>query len=260
VLLVAGVEVAGKDRGGDRGLVVLDEAVQPEPEAGGDDVLDQEHPDDQPREPGDERRSGLGEELGEWPEPGHVRRTPDDRGHQERHQQGRRHLGESQQEGHAGDDQQSDPDPRFEDQGGLSRLFAGFGRHVLAPVAGTVVAAVDHEPDHAAHRGLASVSYALTQRRRLAEGWPSLAGNHVVIEAAPGRLVALCHLRQGTLDVAVGQAVAAGDLLAECGNSGNSTEPHVHLQAFDRIDVTQAVGLPISFPDGLPANGQIIDA
>jgi hypothetical protein len=140
------------------------------------------------------------------------------------------------------------------------RLFVGFGRTVLAPVAGTVVAAVDHEPDHAAHRGLASVSYALTQRRRLAEGWTSLAGNHVVIEAAAGRLVALCHLRQGTLDVAVGQAVAAGDLLAECGNSGNSTEPHVHLQAFDRIDVTHAVGLPISFPDGLPANGQIVEA
>src|SRR5699024_3114795 len=44
--------------------------------------------------------------------------------------------------------------------------FAGFGRPVTAPVDGTVVAVHDSEPDHSAHRGLPSLGYALTQRKR----------------------------------------------------------------------------------------------
>ena len=44
--------------------------------------------------------------------------------------------------------------------------FVGFGREIRAPIDGTVRAAHDGEPDHAAHRGLPSVRYMLTQRRR----------------------------------------------------------------------------------------------
>ncbi|WP_426949767.1 M23 family metallopeptidase [Ornithinimicrobium sp. W1679] len=76
----------------------------------------------------------------------------------------------------------------------------------------------------------------------------------------PGVLVALCHLRQGSLTVAPGQRLAAGQVVGRCGNSGNSTEPHLHLQALDQIDVSQATGLPLAFPAGLPRNGQIVDA
>ena len=136
--------------------------------------------------------------------------------------------------------------------------FPGFGRPILAPVSGTVLATHDGEPDHDAHRGLPSVGYALTQRRRLRDGWTGLAGNHVVIGVAPAVLVALCHLRQGSIAVTPGQAITAGEVVAACGNSGNSTEPHVHLQALDRMDIATAEGLPIVFGDGLPRNGQVI--
>lgn len=44
--------------------------------------------------------------------------------------------------------------------------FPGFGRMLLAPVEGIVVAAHDTEPDHPAYRGLPSLGYALTQKRR----------------------------------------------------------------------------------------------
>ena len=60
----------------------------------------------------------------------------------------------------------------------------GFGRAILAPGSGVVVAVHDGEPDHEAFRGLPSIGYALTQRRRAAQGWAGLAGNHVVIELA----------------------------------------------------------------------------
>jgi murein DD-endopeptidase MepM/ murein hydrolase activator NlpD len=137
--------------------------------------------------------------------------------------------------------------------------FAGFGRPVLAPCSGRVVAARDDEADHDAFRGLPSVLYALAQQERAGHGWPGLAGNHAIIEAGPGVLVALCHLRQGSLTIANGQAVSMGDTVGQCGNTGNSTEPHVHVQAMDRLDVEKATGLPISFGGELPRNGTVVD-
>jgi murein DD-endopeptidase MepM/ murein hydrolase activator NlpD len=41
----------------------------------------------------------------------------------------------------------------------------------------------------------------------------------------------LAHLQQGSVKVAAGSRVQRGDELARCGSSGNSTEPHLHLQA-----------------------------
>ena len=137
--------------------------------------------------------------------------------------------------------------------------FAGFGAEVLAPVAGTVREVHDGQQDHPARRGLPSVRYALTQRRRLERGWVGLAGNHVILETAldsAAVFVALCHLRRGSLLVAPGDRVAAGEVLARCGNSGNSMEPHVHLQAMDALDPGSAAALPITFPGGLPRTGQ----
>jgi hypothetical protein len=137
--------------------------------------------------------------------------------------------------------------------------FPGFGRPVLAPIEGVVVAAHDREPDHAAYRGLPSISYALTQRRRAAAGWLALAGNHVLVER-DGVVVAVCHLRQGSVEVRSGQHVRIGDLLGRCGNSGNSTEPHVHLQAVDSRDLDGARAVPLAFQGSLPHNGEVVDA
>lgn len=137
--------------------------------------------------------------------------------------------------------------------------FVGFGRPVLAPVAGVVVGAHDSEEDHGAHRGIPSVGYALTQGRRAAQGWRSLAGNHVMIET-PGGIVALCHLKHGSVVVSVGSRVAIGEQIGCCGNSGNSTEPHLHLQAMDRTDPVTAQAVPFTL-DGrpLPRNRHVID-
>ena len=59
--------------------------------------------------------------------------------------------------------------------------------------------------------------------------------------------------------VRIGQTVQVGRRLGNCGNSGNSTEPHVHLQAMDRVDVLQASAVPVTFGGHLPRNGQIIE-
>jgi murein DD-endopeptidase MepM/ murein hydrolase activator NlpD len=57
----------------------------------------------------------------------------------------------------------------------------------------------------------------------------------------------MVHLRKASVQVSVGDVVAAGDQLAECGNSGNSTQPCVHLQVTDSIDWRAARGIPMLF-------------
>ena len=127
------------------------------------------------------------------------------------------------------------------------RFFA-FGRPILAPADGTVVVAHDGEADHVARRSqLALVPYMLGQRGRLREGIAAVAGNHVVVALPHGGFVALVHLRSSSLRVAVGDSVSAGGQLAECGNSGNSTQPHVHVQIMDSADPSGARGLPMVF-------------
>jgi len=127
------------------------------------------------------------------------------------------------------------------------RFFA-FGRPILAPAGGTVVVARDGETDHPARRSqLALVPYALGQRERLRQGVSAIAGNHVVIALTGGGFAALVHLRRGSLRVSAGAAVATGQQLAECGNSGNSTQPHVHVQVMDRAEPSGARGIPMEF-------------
>jgi Peptidase family M23 len=114
------------------------------------------------------------------------------------------------------------------------RFFA-YGRPILAPADGLVVAVHDGEIDHEARRSqLALVPYALGQASRLRQGVGAVAGNHVAIGLRDsGAYAALCHLRAGSIRVGVGDEVAAGQQIAECGNSGNSTQPHVHVQVMD---------------------------
>jgi hypothetical protein len=127
--------------------------------------------------------------------------------------------------------------------------FLGFGRPILAPLDGVVVAVHDGEADHEGRRSqLALVPYALGQAGRLRQGVHAIAGNSVTIALRGGQaFVSLAHLRLGSLSVAVGDRVTTGQPIAECGNSGNSTEPHVHLQVMDRADPSNAEGLPLAF-------------
>src|SRR5690606_16237892 len=155
--------------------------------------------------------------------------------------------------------------------------FVAFGRPILAPVAGTVVGLHDGVPDHAARRSqLALIPYALGQAARLRRGVAAIAGNYLIIalDDRPG-YVAMVHLRSGSIWVGVGDAVTVGQQVAECGNSGNSTQPHLHIQAMDSADLSVAQGIPMLFRDfrehprrgsgcrergaGMPGEGAIVE-
>ena len=154
--------------------------------------------------------------------------------------------------------------------------YVGYGRAILAPGDGVVVRAHDGERDHEGRRSqLALVPYALGQPARLRAGVEAVAGNHVVVGLRDREaFVALVHLRRGSIRVGVGDEVVAGQVLAQCGNSGNSTQPHVHLQVMDDVDPFAAAGVPILFenyriqrrdgtqdlvPQGMPGDGDIVE-
>jgi hypothetical protein len=125
--------------------------------------------------------------------------------------------------------------------------FFAFGREILAPVTGRVAAVHQGEPDHEARRSPVSLlPYALGQASRLRRGLGSITGNCVIIAPhGSGAFVAVMHLQAGSIRVSVGQDVTEGEHIANCGNSGNSTQPHVHMQAMDRLDPWTAQGLPM---------------
>lgn len=158
----------------------------------------------------------------------------------------------------------------------VERYFS-YGRPLLAPADGTVVGVHDGEVDHVGRRSqLSLVPYALGQRARLRDGVAAIAGNHLIIELRrSGTFVALVHLRAASIRVAVGDVVSTGQQVADCGNSGNSTQPHVHVQVMDSSDLSEAQGVPITFrhfrerprgakhfqhkESGLPGEGAVVE-
>ncbi|HEY3389650.1 MAG TPA: M23 family metallopeptidase, partial [Prolixibacteraceae bacterium] len=55
-------------------------------------------------------------------------------------------------------------------------------------------------------------------------------GNSIIIRHLPGLYTQLSHLKKGSFKVGKGDFVKRGDLVASCGNSGRSPEPHLHFQ------------------------------
>jgi murein DD-endopeptidase MepM/ murein hydrolase activator NlpD len=104
-----------------------------------------------------------------------------------------------------------------------------FGRRVLAPGDGKVVAT--------------AADFADNRPPKMNEERP--LGNHVIIDHGTGEYSFLAHLQEGSVRVTPGQTVTAGEELGRCGNSGRSSEPHLHYHL-------QTTPLP-GDGDGLPA-------
>lgn len=110
-----------------------------------------------------------------------------------------------------------------------------FGRPILAPAAGTVIEVVDGIADNPPGQ----------------MNPEPLTGNRVIIDHGHNEYSLLAHLRSGSVRVAQGARVEAGDRLGDCGNSGNSSEPHLHYQLQDGPTLEASAGLPAKFSDYL---------
>lgn len=137
----------------------------------------------------------------------------------------------------------------------LRRILAGRARAsevfgweapISSPVAGEVVEAIDGIDDRMRLNPIVDVPASLLVRPARANGdLGQLAGNHVVIRVE-GLHIVLAHLRRGSVTVAEGDPVEAGQPIGVIGNSGNTLAPHLHLHVMDGPDFRSAKVVPFS--------------
>ncbi|KAF7764905.1 hypothetical protein PCIT_b1004 [Pseudoalteromonas citrea] len=101
--------------------------------------------------------------------------------------------------------------------------FHSFAKPLFAPISGEVVAlATDHTDMPLGQSDL-----------------DNLAGNYVIIKHGD-KYVMLSHLKQHSCQLQHGDSVFEGKtLIGECGNSGNSTHPHLHIQVQNHANFEQ---------------------
>ena len=90
--------------------------------------------------------------------------------------------------------------------------------------------------------------------RRAIDEFDSTLGNYIFIRVKEtGTYLVLGHLQYQSVEVEVGDQVTEGDIIARAGNTGTSSEPHLHIhhQLQNPNDVLMtAQGLPLYFRDG----------
>lgn len=105
--------------------------------------------------------------------------------------------------------------------------WPSYGQTIVADAPGVIAIAVDGIPENAPG---------------VMNGY-DMHGNYIVIDHENGEYSLMAHFIPGSLKVRPGQRVVAGTPLALCGNSGNSTSPHLHWQVMDHVNAHQAHGV-----------------
>ena len=109
--------------------------------------------------------------------------------------------------------------------------YFAFGREVLAPADGTVTDVIDGVRDNLP--GTMNPYLAL--------------GNAVFIQHREREVSVLAHLKLGSIKVKVGDKVKRGQVVALCGNSGNSSEPHLHYHLQNTPIIQDGTGIKCYF-------------
>jgi urea transporter len=118
----------------------------------------------------------------------------------------------------------------YKDDGLKLEDYYAYKKPVLSPVRGRVITLVNDLPDN----NIGEVDKC--------NNW----GNLIIIQTDTGVFVEISHLAQDSIVVKEGDWVEKGSLLALCGNSGHSPQPHIHIQ----VQATGYIGsytIPFSF-------------
>jgi murein DD-endopeptidase MepM/ murein hydrolase activator NlpD len=133
--------------------------------------------------------------------------------------------------------------------------YYAYGTPLMAVADGLIAATKDSIPQNVPGANSRAVPITMT----------TVGGNYVAIDIGHGRYALYAHLQPGSLRVRAGDRVKRGQVIALLGNSGNSTEPHVHFQVADGPTFLSSEGIPyamnfdvvgncgISVTDGKPA-------
>ena len=106
-----------------------------------------------------------------------------------------------------------------------------YGEPIYSPVNGTVVIVVDNYDDQNPPK----------------TDVENLAGNHILIESN-GNEILLAHLKKGSILVKEGALVTTNSILGQVGNTGNTSEPHLHIHVERGGDPKKILnGTPVPF-------------
>jgi murein DD-endopeptidase len=119
-----------------------------------------------------------------------------------------------------------------------NKSYRCYGAEALAVADAVVVATKDGIPENVP--GLTSRAVPITLE--------TVGGNYVVLDLGGGRFAFYAHLQPGSLRVKTGDKVRRGQVVGLVGNSGNSTEPHLHFHISDANSPLGSEGLPFALP------------
>jgi murein DD-endopeptidase MepM/ murein hydrolase activator NlpD len=128
----------------------------------------------------------------------------------------------------------------FETDGKTNEDYYAFGKELIAPCDAEVVLAVDGVKDNIP--GELNPIY--------------VPGNTVILKTANNEYLFFAHFKQNSIVVKQGQKVKQGELLGLCGNSGNSSEAHLHFHIQNVEDMNKATGAKCYF-DEIIVDGEL---
>jgi hypothetical protein len=119
-----------------------------------------------------------------------------------------------------------------------NKNYRCYGTEALAVADGVVVAVKDGIPENVPGANSRAVPITLE----------TVGGNHVILDLSNGHFAFYAHLQPGSLRVKPGDKVRRGQVVGLVGNSGNSTEPHLHFHISDSNSPLASEGLPYALP------------
>ncbi len=121
--------------------------------------------------------------------------------------------------------------------------YEAFDKEVLAPGDGRIIQVIDGSID------------VMPGERDRSVG----VGNAIIIDHGNGEFSLLCHFRHESISMKVGDEIKQGDVIGRCGNTGNTSEPHIHFNLQDASLMHVAKALPAQFAKIL-VDGQLKEA
>jgi murein DD-endopeptidase MepM/ murein hydrolase activator NlpD len=115
-----------------------------------------------------------------------------------------------------------------------NKNYRAYGSEALAVADGVVTEVKDGIPENVP--GVNSRAVPITLE--------TVAGNHVILDLGNGKFAFYAHLQPGSIRVKLGEKVRRGQVVGLVGNSGNSTEPHLHFHICDANSPLGSEGLP----------------
>lgn len=128
----------------------------------------------------------------------------------------------------------------YKTNGKVNEDYYAFGKELFAPCDGEIVKVIDGIIDN-----------------KIGEmNSKDITGNSVIIKTKNNEYLFFCHFKNETIKVREGEKVKQGQLLGLCGNSGHSSEPHLHFHIQNTKDINSGTGIKCYF-EKLKVNGKM---